>query len=145
MNVFTLSFSIVTPDGVVYEDDQVAQVSIPTTTGEVTILPHHIPLLSVLAPGELRIKKTDGHEAGIAVSSGLLEVMSGNKIRILADTAERAEHISLERAEEARARAEQLLREVKTGDEVMFARLQAKIEKELARAGVARKYRKIKV
>ena len=71
--------------------------------------------------------------------------MTGNKVRILADTAERAEHVSLERAEEARVRAEQLLREVKAGDDVMFARLQAKIEKELARAGVARKYRKIKV
>ena len=141
----TITFTIVTPDGVVYDDDQVAQVSIPTTTGEVTILPHHIPLISVLASGELRVKKVDGHEVAMAVGSGLLEVMTWNKVRILADTAERAEHVSLERAEEARVRAEQLLREVKAGDDVMFARLQAKIEKELARAGVARKYRKIKV
>ena len=60
----TITFTIVTPDGVVYDDDQVAQVSIPTTTGEVTILPHHIPLISVLASGELRVKKSVGTGSG---------------------------------------------------------------------------------
>lgn len=138
-----LNFKIVSPSGVTYEDNQVTQVSVPTSTGEITILPNHIPLISVIAPGEMRIQKQGGHEVVIAVSTGLIEVMPQNEIRILADTAERAEHIDLDRAEAARKRAEELLLQIKSTEDLQFAMLQAKIEKELARVRVGRKYRKL--
>ncbi len=132
---------IVTPDGVTYESE-VDQVSAPTQSGEITILPHHIPLISVLKAGELRIQK-EKHEVLIAVSSGVIEVRPNSEISIIADTAERAEHIDIERAEAARARAEQLMKEKSSLEEVEFARIQAKMEKELARLRVGKKYRNL--
>ena len=132
---------IVTPDGVTYESE-VDQVSVPTQSGEITILPHHIPLISVLKAGELRIQK-EKHEVLIAVSSVVIEVRPNSEISIIADTAERAEHIDIERAEAARARAEQLMKEKSSLEEVEFARIQAKMEKELARLRVGKKYRNL--
>lgn len=137
-----INFKIVTPDGVVYED-MVEQVTVPTTSGEITILPNHIPLVSVLKAGELKLQK-DKVELGIAVSGGIVENKAGNKLYIMADTAERAEHIDIERAEEARKRAEELLKQKENVADVDFARLQANIERELARVKVAKKYRKLK-
>jgi len=136
----TAPFKIVTPDGVIYEDD-ITQVSIPTETGEITILPKHIPLVSVLKAGEMRIKKDD-YVVELAVSTGILEVRPNGEISVLAETAERAEHIDIERAEEARKRAEKLLEEYKDVEDVAYIRLVAKIEKELARIRVAHKYKK---
>lgn len=137
-----LKFKIVTPDGVVYDDAGVEKVSIPTVMGEITVLPNHIPLLSVIAPGELVIYKNN-EPIAIAISGGMLEVRRGSEVSILADTAERAEHIDLERAEKARKRAEELLATEKDMDDVEFARLQAAMEKELARLRVGRKYRRL--
>lgn len=136
-----MKFKIVTPDGVIYEDE-IESVSLPTLSGEITILPHHIPLISVIKAGEIRIAK-DNHEIGIAVSSGVIEVRESNDVVVIADTAERAEHIDIERAEQARQRAEELMKQEKFADDRQFATLQAQMEKELARIRVGKKYRNI--
>lgn len=136
----TLTFKIVTPDGTTY-DDAVEQVTLPTKTGQITVLPHHVAMVSVLAPGEVIIKK-DGYEVEIAVSSGVVEIRPTNEVYVVADTAERAEHIDLERAEAARKRAEDLMSQKEALADIEFARLQAKLEKELARLRVGRKYKK---
>lgn len=136
-----MNFKIVTPDGVIYED-AVESVSLPTVMGEITILPHHIPLISVIKTGEIRIVK-EGHEVGVAVSSGVLEVRENSEVLIIADTAERAEHIDIERAEVARKRAEELMLQEKFEDDRQFASLQAQMEKELTRIKVGKKYRNI--
>ena len=136
-----MKFKIVTPDGVIYEDE-IESVSLPTQNGEITVLPHHIPLISVIKIGEIRIVK-DGHEVGVAVSSGVLEVREQSEVIVIADTAERAEHIDLERAEAARKRAQELMLQEKFEDDVQFAALQAQMEKELTRIKVGNKYRKI--
>ncbi len=136
-----MNFKIVTPDGVIYED-AVESVSLPTLNGEITVLPHHIPLISVIKIGEIRIVK-DAHEVGVAVSSGVLEVRENSEVIVIADTAERAEHIDLERAEAARKRAQELMQQEKFEDDVQFAALQAQMEKELTRIKVGNKYRKI--
>jgi len=132
-----IKFQIVTPERIVLEEE-ITQITVPTQMGEITVLPGHIPLVAALAAGEIRAKK-NGEEILMAVSGGFIEV-SKNKIVILADTAERAEEIDTKRAEEARQRA-QRLKEEKRFDQVEFAALQAKIEKELARLKVARKHR----
>lgn len=132
---------IVTPDGITYESE-IEQVSVPTQKGEITILPKHIPLISVLKAGEIRIVKS-GEEIDLAVSTGVLEVRSNNEIYILADSAERAESIDLERAEASRKRAEELMAQKQSLEDVEFARLQAKMEKELARLRIGKKYRKL--
>ncbi len=139
----TMMFKIVTPDGPIYAD-QVSQVTVPTKSGQITVLPHHAALISVLAPGEIVIKK-DTYEVSLSVSRGAVEVRDTNEVYIIADTAERAEHIDLERAEAARARAEQLMTEKSALSDIEFARLQAKLEKEFARLKVARKYKNIHV
>lgn len=132
---------IVTPDGITYENE-IDQISVSTQKGEITILPHHIPLISVLKAGEVRILKA-GQEIDMAVSTGVLEVRPNNEVYILADSAERAESIDLERAEASRKRAEELMAQKQSLEDVEFARLQAKMEKELARLRIGKKYRKL--
>lgn len=132
-----IKFKIVTPEKTVYEDE-INQVTLPTQEGEITVLPNHIPLISVLTAGELVTKK-DGEEIAMAVSGGMIEVRK-NEITVLADTAERAEEIDIKRAEEARERAEKLKEEKIRLDETAYAAAAAIFEKNLARIKVARKH-----
>jgi F-type H+-transporting ATPase subunit epsilon len=100
----TIRLEIVTAERVVYSDDVNVLVA-PGIDGELAILPRHAPLLTLLKPGEMRVVK-DGQETFMAVSGGFMEVL-GNKITILADTAERVEEIDIQRAEEAMKRAQE--------------------------------------
>lgn len=137
----SINFKIVTPERVVYEKD-IYQVSLPTAAGEITVLPHHIPLVTVLKTGEMLIKDEDG-ERPIAVAGGFVEVKDGEHLVVLADNAERAEEIDVERAEKAKARAEEQMKAIKAGDDIDFARLQAVIEREMNRIKVGKKYRNL--
>ena len=132
-----IKFKIVTPERTVFEDS-IDQVTLPTQEGEITVLPEHIPLIAVLAPGELVIKQ-DEKEVAMAVSGGMIEVRK-NEITILADTAERAEEIDIARAEEARERAEKLKDEKIRMDETEYAAVAALMERNLARIRVAKKH-----
>jgi len=127
----------VTPEKTVFEDS-IDQVTLPTQEGEITVLPEHIPLIAVLAPGELTIKQ-DGKEIAMAVSGGMIEVRK-NELTILADTAERAEEIDIKRAEEARERAEKLKDEKIRMDETEYAAVASLMERNLARIKVAKKH-----
>ena len=132
-----MKLSIVTPERIVFSED-VDQVTIPTQDGEITVLPHHIPLVGLLKAGELIIKK--GSEViPMVVSGGMLQVR-GDSVTILADTAEHVEEIVEERAEEARKAAEKLMEE-KRFDSEEYATIVAKMERELARIQVARKWK----
>lgn len=99
-----LSVEIVTGERVVLTEDDVDMVVAPGAAGTLGILPKHAPLITILDAGELRLKK-DGREESIVVFGGFMEV-TGDKVIVLADTAERAEEIDVARAEEARRRAE---------------------------------------
>lgn len=135
-----LHLSIVTPERIVYEDE-VDSVSVMTDMGEVTVLPDHIPLIANLRAGELTLRK-DGAVQYLVASTGFLEVRPGNKLVVLADTAERAEELELEKIEEARERARQLLLEKRHVDDIAFADAAAILERELARHRVAMKRKK---
>ncbi len=132
-----MHLSIITPERVVYSDS-VESITIPTQAGEITVLENHVPLVSILKPGELVIRKNKD-VIPLAVSGGMLQVRS-DSVTVLADSAERVEEIIEERAEEARRRAQMLIAEKKF-DTQEYATICAKIEKELARVKVARKYR----
>ena len=136
-----IKFKIVTPEKVIYENE-ISQVSVPTMSGEITILPNHIPLVSVLKAGELRIKDKDG-EHNMAVSGGFLEVRGNNEIVILADHAERVADIDIAKAEEAKQRAEEQMKNIKNVQDVDYARLQAAIDRETNKLRVAKKYRNL--
>lgn len=131
-----IHFQIVTPEKITYKDD-VDSITLPTQIGEITVLPNHAPLISSLKSGEAIIRK-DGEEFSIAVSGGFLQIQPKNKVVVLADTAERAEEISEERAEEARKRAEEILKE-KRLDKAELATAAAALEKSLIRLKVARR------
>lgn len=137
-----INFTIVTPDGRTYEEE-VTKITVPTQMGEITIYPKHVQLFSQLKAGVL-VAYEEGKEPNyIAVSGGMLTVHpGGHVVQVMADTAERAEHIDLARAETAKQRAEELLVQYKNVEDVDFARLQAQIEKELARIRVGNRYRK---
>ena len=134
-----INFRIVTPERVVYTND-IDQVTIPTQSGEVTVLPNHIPLVSLLKAGEMMLKR-DGDEQLFAVSTGFVEVRPHSEVVILADTAERADEIDLERATEARERAQKALLEKRDMDDVQFAKFQAILDKEVVRIKVRNKHR----
>lgn len=134
-----ISFEITTPERVVYKDE-VDQITIPTKEGEITVLPNHIPLVSILTPGALTVKK-NGEEVFMATSGGFIEVQPGNKVIVLADTAERSEELDIKAIEEAKERARKVLAEKRNIDDVTFADAAAGLERELARLKVARKHR----
>ena len=98
-----LHVEIVTGERVVYTENDVDMVVAPGADGTLGILPHHAPLITTLANGELRIKK-GGSEQSIVVFGGFMEV-TPEKVIVLADSAERAEEIDVARAEAARRSA----------------------------------------
>ena len=101
-----MKVEIITAEQVVYSEDVDVLVA-PGIEGELGILPQHAPLMTMLQPGEIRVRK-EGGEVSMAVSGGFLEVMA-NKVTILADSAERADEIDEARAQEAMRRAEERL------------------------------------
>ncbi len=101
-----LRLEIVTPERLAYSDD-VDMVLVPGSEGELGILPHHAPLVSLLGMGELRIRK-EGQEESFAIAGGFLQVRP-DKAVVMAELADLASEIDLERAEEARREAERAL------------------------------------
>lgn len=141
MSQKTIKFEIVTPERIVLQEE-ILQITVPTTSGEITVLPDHIPLVSVLQSGVIELKLTDGSAEVISVSGGFIEVMK-DKVVILADTAERARELDETRIEEARKRAEESKKNAKAQDDVQFADITAKIEKELARSKALNRWRRL--
>ncbi len=136
-----IRLDVVTAERMVYSDS-VDMVVAPGFEGQLGILPHHTPLMTALLPGELRIKK-GGEEVSLVISGGFLEVRP-DKVVVLADTAERADEIDVERAEAARKRAqERLSQERELG--IDGARAEASLRRSLARLRVAETARRRRV
>ena len=135
----SLKFELITPERVVLKDE-FDSATVPTKEGEITVLPGHVPLVASLAPGMITVQRAGG-EQYLAVSGGFIEVQPGSKMIILADTAERAEELDLEKVEAARSRAEKMLTEKRAIDDISSAAAMAALERKLARAKVARKHR----
>jgi F-type H+-transporting ATPase subunit epsilon len=104
-----IQLEIVTPERLAYSDE-VDAVVLPGSEGELGVLPHHAPLVSTLGVGELRIRK-GGQEESFAIVGGFLQVRP-DKVVVMAETADMASEIDLEKAQEARREAE---RAIETG------------------------------
>jgi len=104
-----LKVDIVTAERLVYSEDGVDEVVAPGIEGELTVLPMHAPLMTMIKPGIMRIVK-GSEETVSTITGGFLEVRD-NRVTILADAAERVEEIDVARAEEARIRAQRSLEE----------------------------------
>jgi F-type H+-transporting ATPase subunit epsilon len=101
-----LQLDIVTPEKLAFSDE-VDAVVLPGSEGELGVLPHHAPLVSTLGLGELRIRK-GGTEESFAIAGGFLQVLP-DRVVVLAETADMASEIDLEKAQEARREAEKAL------------------------------------
>ncbi|MFC1994563.1 F0F1 ATP synthase subunit epsilon [Chloroflexota bacterium] len=135
-----LRFEIITAERIVHTDE-VDIVLAPGIEGQLGILPHHAPLMTMLQPGEIMVRKGE-EESFIFVSGGFLEVR-GEKVVVLADTAERSEEIDISRAEEARQRAEDRMKT--HPPDVDMARAEVALRRSLARIKVAERRRKRRV
>jgi len=133
-----LRLDIVTAERLLYSED-VDMVIAPGIQGQLGILPHHAPLLTALTYGELRIKR-GADEESFAIGGGFMEVQP-DRVTVLADTAERAEEIDLERAEAARRRAEERL-SARAQNNVDFARADSALRRSIIRIKVAESRRK---
>lgn len=129
----TFKLEIVTPERIVLKQDAVSIV-VPGAEGALGILANHAPLMAELAIGEATVRDIDGHVIRLAIGGGFMQV-GGNVVRILADTAERAEEIDVARAEEAARRAEERLRS--RADNIDRARAEAALKRALTRIRVA--------
>jgi F-type H+-transporting ATPase subunit epsilon len=105
----TVRLDFVSQDHMVFSGD-VSEILAPGGEGQLGILPHHAPLMTLLQPGEVVVKQSGQADQYFAVSGGWMEVRPDH-VTILARTAERSDEIDLQRAEAARVRAEQLLAE----------------------------------
>lgn len=131
-----LRCEIVTQERVVY-DRMVDMVIAPGVEGELGILPRHVPLLTALAPGELRVKIGEEHES-FAIGGGFMEVQPDH-VSVLAQTAEHAAEIDVARAEAARVRAEQLLKEGPPPEPYQLAAIESALRRSHVRLKVARR------
>lgn len=146
-----IDLEIVTLDKVLFKG-KVKQITAPTKIGEITVLPNHIPLVSTLEAGELKLKVNEGEGIYspdmiyIAVSGGFMEVKPGNAINIIADSAMRVDEIDEKKAMEAKGKAERMLKEFQEGkrhiSDQEFAGASSQLAKALAQLKVARRKRR---
>ena len=136
-----LSLSVVTAERTVIERTDVERLVVPTTEGQITILPSHAALMASLSIG-MMVAYVPGGTQTMAVHGGFIQVVR-DQVTVLADAAERAEDIDESRADAARARAEQRLgsRGTPTADTVDFLRAQLSMQRALLRLRVYRHHR----
>lgn len=135
----TLQCDIVTQDKLLYSGEVDAVIA-PSTQGEIGILTDHTPLLTTLDIGVLRVR-TGEEEEVFTIAGGVLEV-SGNIVTVLADVGERLEEIDLERARDAKERAEHLLREGPPIGTNAYLQIQAALRRSVLRMDAVRRYRR---
>ena len=132
-----LTLDIITPQSKVYSGEA-DEVIVPTVTGEIGILPNHVPLLIQILPGELRVKN-GGKTNSFAIMGGYLEV-ANNTVNVLGDYAVRAEDIEVAKAEQAKARAEKMRQEKVSQQDL--ATIEADLRRSLLELKVATRRRR---
>lgn len=135
-----LHLQIITPEKVVF-DDEVDQVTLPTTTGQITVLPKHIGLVTEVEPGELIFKKHQ-RETTLATGFGFAQV-GQDEIKILVDLAAPSEEIEERKIEEAKRQAEEALKQKHLLSEEEYATAAANLQKALVQLKIKRRHRRV--
>jgi len=104
----TIEVDIVSAEGQIFSGPA-SMVFLPGTEGELGVAPRHAPLLSLLKAGEVRVRTPDGQEQSFFVGGGVLEIQP-KRVSVLADTAARAKDLDEAEAQQAKQRAEELVR-----------------------------------
>ena len=138
-----LKLKIITPERLVLEE-MVDQVSLPTTLGEITVLPEHIPLITSLASGDI-VAVVNGEHVPMAVVGGFIEVKQDEKgittVAVLADFAEHLTELTDEKIEKAKTRAEELKKQMENKEVVDYEHFAAELERSLTQVRIADKWR----
>jgi F-type H+-transporting ATPase subunit epsilon len=136
----TIQVDIVSAEGEIFSGPA-SMVFLPASEGEIGVAPRHAPLLTLLKPGEVRLRAPDGEEHFFYVGGGALEVQP-NKVTVLADTAARAKDLDEAAAAAARQRAESVL----SGqiDKLTMAQAQAELAQAIAQLKMIQRLRKVK-
>ena len=127
---------VITPDRMVLSDGEIVSVVLPASLGYLGVLANHAPLMTELAIGELTFRRADGKSDVMAASGGFVEVFE-NVVTVLAESAELSEDIDVERAEEARRRAQERI--TSRAPDVDVTRAEIALKRALNRLGVARR------
>jgi len=131
-----LNLKIITPEKKVFEDGEINSASFPTTMGQITILPGHIPLVTKLVAGEITVRS--GQKAySLVTTEGLLKLDTLGNIVVLADYAIRSEEIEIAKVQEAKRKAEEAMKE-KTSERD-FAIAEAELRRTLLELKVSQK------
>ncbi|HWA32033.1 MAG TPA: ATP synthase F1 subunit epsilon [Candidatus Paceibacterota bacterium] len=143
MSTKKLKLKIVTPETIVLEED-VDQVTLPTTEGEITILPDHVPLVAGLKSGDI-VAISNGEHIPMAVVGGFIEVKQGENgqtlVAVLADFAEHVSKLNEEVLAGIRSHAEELKKKMQDKEAVDFEHFEAELEKSLTRLKIADKWK----
>ncbi len=138
-----LKLKIITPERLILEE-MVDQVSLPTTLGEITVLPDHIPLITGLTSGDI-VALVNGEHVPMAMVGGFLEVKQDEKgitnVAVLADFAEHLSELGDEAIEKAKAKAEELKKQIENKEVVDYEHFAAELERSLTRVKIADKWR----
>lgn len=132
-----MHLTITTPLRTVY-NDEVDQLTVTTLSGELTILPDHVPLVIPLVVGKVMVKN-ENDEIYHSIDGGILEVRHNNQVVILSDRSENATDIDVDRAQAALERAKISMQNAKDGIEVDYQKLEMNIARELNRVKIAQK------
>ena len=138
-----LKLKIVTPERLILEE-MVDEVTLPTTEGEITVLPSHIPLIVGLASGDV-VAHINGEVAPMAVVGGFVDVKTNEQgiteVAVLADFAEHVSELTDEKIAQAKARAEELRKQMENKEHVDFEHFATELERSLTRVKIADKWR----
>ncbi len=136
----TIRCEIVSQDRTVFQGD-VDIVILPGVAGEMGILPHHAPVLTILKYGVIKIRQA-GQEELFTVAGGMAEVQP-DVVTILADAAENIKEIDVTRAQAARKRAEDALAKLKPEDHDTYLRMEAALRRSNLRLDTVRRYHRV--
>lgn len=138
-----LKLKIITPERLILEE-MVDSVTLPTTEGQITILPEHIPLIAGLSSGDV-VALTKGEHVPMAVVGGFVEVKKDadgtTLVAVLADFAEHVSELTEEKISVAKARALELKKQMENKEHVDFEHFESELERSLTRVKIADKWR----
>ncbi len=135
-----IHLKVITPEKIAFEED-IDEVSIPTPQGQITVLPHHIGIITSVEPGNLIIKKHQ-KENHFASGFGFAQV-NNDAVNILVDLAAPEEELEEKAIEEAKKQAEEQMKQKHLLSEEEYATAAANLQKALAQLKVKRRHRKI--
>lgn len=135
-----LHLQIITPEKTVF-DDEVAKVGLPTTTGQITVLPHHVGLITAIEPGEL-VYEHNHRITHLAGGFGFAEIAK-DQVKVLVDLAAPEEEIEERKIEEAKRQAEEALKQKHLLSEEEYATAAANLQKALVQLKIKRRHRRM--